>query len=169
MGYTEDFIGGNFGTHPDEGPGGIVGYEVTVAKDVAQLDDLVLVTINSDPEPKQAIEARWFPTGSFQVFPNKGDSGILMFVDEEAPALVGWKPSEVPPPPSGGGGSDVNLVVSSGGPVTSLVVTHNLGKFPSVTLKDSINQEIEAEVTHASVNQLTITLAAATSFTAILN
>lgn len=49
------------------------------------------------------------------------------------------------------------------------VVVHNMGKFPSVTIVDTANDEVEGEVKHNSNNQLTITFSAAVSGKAYLN
>lgn len=49
------------------------------------------------------------------------------------------------------------------------VVNHNLNKFPSVTIVDSANDEVEGNVNHVSKTQLTITFSAAFSGKAFLN
>lgn len=48
-------------------------------------------------------------------------------------------------------------------------ITHNLNKYPSVTVVDSANDEVEGNVNHISRNQLTITFSAAFSGKAFLN
>lgn len=48
-------------------------------------------------------------------------------------------------------------------------VTHNLNKYPSVTIVDSANDEVEGNVNHVSKTQLTITFSAAFSGKAFLN
>lgn len=48
-------------------------------------------------------------------------------------------------------------------------INHNLGKFPSVTIVDSANDEVEGNVNHVSNTQLTITFSAAFSGKAFLN
>lgn len=40
---------------------------------------------------------------------------------------------------------------------SSVVVNHNLGKKPSVSVTNSANEEVEGDVVHNSINQLTIT------------
>lgn len=47
-------------------------------------------------------------------------------------------------------------------------VIHNLGRLPVVTVLDSSNQEIEAQVDHVSINQLTISFAGPTSGSALI-
>jgi hypothetical protein len=49
------------------------------------------------------------------------------------------------------------------------VILHNMGKFPSVTIVDTANDEIDAEVKHNSNTQLTITFSAPVSGKAYLN
>lgn len=48
-------------------------------------------------------------------------------------------------------------------------ITHNMNKFPSVTVVDSAGDEVEGNVNHISVNQLVITFSAAFSGRAYLN
>lgn len=48
-------------------------------------------------------------------------------------------------------------------------VNHNLNKFPSVTIVDTANDEVEGEVTHISNTQLTIKFSAALSGKAFIN
>lgn len=43
--------------------------------------------------------------------------------------------------------------------LTPWVISHGLGKFPGVTLVDSDMSEIEADVRHDSLNQVTVTFA----------
>lgn len=49
------------------------------------------------------------------------------------------------------------------------VVTHGLGKFPSVTVVNRNNVEVQAEVTHNNDNQVTITFSGATAGKAYFN
>ena len=49
------------------------------------------------------------------------------------------------------------------------VVTHSLGKFPSVTVVNRNNVEVKAKVTHNNDNQVTITFAGATAGKAYFN
>lgn len=58
-----------------------------------------------------------------------------------------------------------NQLISS----TEWVITHGLGKKPSVTIVDSGDNVIVGEVHYDSLNQVTITLAGATSGKAYLN
>ncbi len=54
-------------------------------------------------------------------------------------------------------------------PQSSWVINHNLGKYPSVTIVDSANDEVVGEVKYNSVNQLTVSFSAAFSGKAYLN
>jgi hypothetical protein len=47
--------------------------------------------------------------------------------------------------------------------VSSVVVTHNLSKQPSVTIVDSSGIECEGDVAHNTINQLTLTFSASFS------
>jgi len=64
---------------------------------------------------------------------------------------------------SGGGGAPSSYVHTQGTPATTWNVVHNLGFFPNVAAVDSLNREFIADVTYVDVNNLTITLTAATA------
>ena len=49
------------------------------------------------------------------------------------------------------------------------VITHNLNKYPSVTITDSANDEVEGEVRYNGLNSLTVTFSAPFSGKAYLN
>ena len=48
-------------------------------------------------------------------------------------------------------------------------ITHNLDKYPSVTVVDSGGTKVQGDVTYNSANQLTITFSSSFSGTAYLN
>jgi len=54
-------------------------------------------------------------------------------------------------------------------PSSSWVVTHNMNKYPSVTVIDSASNEVEGEVTYNSLNSVTITFSGSFSGTAYFN
>tara|TARA_R110002020_G_scaffold205751_2_gene410423 strand:- start:1813 stop:2163 length:351 start_codon:yes stop_codon:yes gene_type:complete len=58
---------------------------------------------------------------------------------------------------------------SYGGASTSWTITHNLNKFPSVTVIDTANSVIIGQIEYNSENQLTITFKSATNGKAYLN
>jgi hypothetical protein len=62
---------------------------------------------------------------------------------------------------NGGGGTGLYFSYSQATPSASWIVTHNLGKRPSVTVLDSAGFEVLADVEHASLNAVTITHGAA--------
>ena len=64
--------------------------------------------------------------------------------------------------------NDKNLVVPFSNK-TGIVINHNFGKYPSVTVMDTSNEEIEAEVIFNNLNRCTINLNTAISGTIILN
>jgi|TARA_B110000211_G_scaffold222259_1_gene270762 hypothetical protein len=65
--------------------------------------------------------------------------------------------------------TDQTFTHNQGGASTTWNVTHNLNKYPSVTIVTSTNVVIIGNVAYNSVNQLTITLANADSGKAYLN
>jgi hypothetical protein len=84
---------------------------------------------------------------------------------------VGQGPSG-PPGPSGGdveGSGDLNYLHTQMSASTSWSVTHNLGKYPSVTVVDSAGDVCEGDIDYLSVNTLTLTFSAAFAGVAYLN
>lgn len=77
-----------------------------------------------------------------------------------------------PPGPSGGGGSgsgDLTCTHPQGAASDVWVITHNLGKRPSVTVQDSAFDAVDGDVFYNDANTLTITFSAAFSGVAYLN
>lgn len=70
--------------------------------------------------------------------------------------------------PSAPGGDDANLVHDFTNQST-VNFEHNLGKLPAVTIIDSAGDEVEGEVEHNSVNEITITFSAGLTGSVILN
>jgi len=66
-------------------------------------------------------------------------------------------------------GEDLNHIHTQGVASAAWSVVHNLAKFPSVTIVDTGGSEVEGEVTHTDVNNLTITFGAAFSGKAYIN
>lgn len=60
-------------------------------------------------------------------------------------------------------------VFTQGTPATTWSIFHNLGKYPSVSVVDSSNNEVVGDVNYNSANQVTITFSAAFSGKAYLN
>ncbi len=91
--------------------------------------------------------------------PAGGTTGQVLEKTSNADYATAWSTNSV---------SDKNFSQ----PFTSLstvVVAHNLGKYPSVTVIDSAGDEVEGLVDHTSINQLTITFSAPFSGVAICN
>lgn len=65
--------------------------------------------------------------------------------------------------------SQNNFVFDKQTPAAVWVVVHNMGKFPSVSIVDTANDQVEGEVRYNSNNQLTITFTAAVAGKAYLN
>lgn len=69
----------------------------------------------------------------------------------------------------GGVNLDANYVYTQASPSSQWVITHNLAKYPSVTVVDSANNMVFGEVLYDSVNQVTITFAGGFSGKAFFN
>ena len=64
---------------------------------------------------------------------------------------------------------DLNFVFTQAVPAITWTVTHNFGKFPSVSIVDTNDQEVFAQVDYVDVNSLTITFAEAQAGKAYIN
>ena len=64
---------------------------------------------------------------------------------------------------------DANFVFTQGIPSATWNITHNLNKFPSVTVVDSSKQIVIGDVTYTNTNSLVITFSAPFSGEAYLN
>lgn len=71
--------------------------------------------------------------------------------------------------PSGGGGGDLNYVHNQVAPAASWAITHNLAKFPSVSVVDSGLNLIMPDVHYVDNNNLSLSFGASTSGKAYLN
>lgn len=69
----------------------------------------------------------------------------------------------------GGVSQDAHFVYTQSSPSAQWVITHNLAKYPSVTVVDSADSTVYGEVEYNSINQLTITFSGAFSGRAFLN
>ena len=65
--------------------------------------------------------------------------------------------------------TDQTYTHNQSGASSTWTITHNLNKFPSVTVIDSANTVIIGQVAYSSVNQVTITFKSATGGKAYLN
>ena len=66
-------------------------------------------------------------------------------------------------------GTDKDYKHVQSGAAATWSVAHNLGKFPSVTVKLADGTQVEAAVTHTNENNLTITFSSSNSGTAYMN
>jgi len=98
--------------------------------------------------------------GGFVDYPNESTPVDAQFLNAVEAALVSG---------GGGGGSDANFVFTQASAANPWSVTHNLGKFPAVSVVDSGNNEIIPDVMYIDANSLTLTFAAATSGKAYMN
>lgn len=77
---------------------------------------------------------------------------------------------EGPQGPSGTPGTgDLSYTHNQSSPSATWTITHNLGKYPSVTIVDSAGTQLLGQVVHDSINQVTATFTTAFSGKAYLN
>lgn len=88
-----------------------------------------------------------------------------------APGPAGASGPAGPQGPQGpaGSGGDLSYTHVQATASATWLVTHNLGKIPSVTVIDSAGSEVEGDVAYTSANSLTLNFSAAFSGTAYLN
>ena len=67
------------------------------------------------------------------------------------------------------GTADLHYTFNQVSASASWTITHNLGKYPSVSIVDTAGTCVEGSVVHASANQLTVSFTAGFSGTAYLN
>ena len=66
-------------------------------------------------------------------------------------------------------GTDKNFTFTQSSAASSWSVTHNLNKFPSVTVTLADGTQVEAEIEHTNKNNLTITFSSSNSGVAYMN
>jgi hypothetical protein len=62
-----------------------------------------------------------------------------------------------------------NYVFTQSAAASVWTITHNMGKYPSVTIVDTANDEVEGQVNHISNTQLTVTFSAPVAGKAFMN
>lgn len=106
--------------------------------------------------------------------PNPGGIGATVWSTTEL-RLLHWDGSEwvaqavLPDVIEISGGQDKTYVHTQGVADTTWVVAHGLNKIPSVTVIDSLGDEVRGDVRHDSTNQLTLTFAYPFSGSAFCN
>lgn len=83
-------------------------------------------------------------------------------------ATVGPQGPPGPQGPSGPAGGS-SYVHDQAVPAATWIVTHNLNRYPSVTVVDSANTEVEGEVIYTSANVITLNFGSAFGGKAYLN
>jgi hypothetical protein len=105
----------------------------------------------------------------------EGPRGADGFVGSSGPAgpqgPAGPAGPQGPTGPAGrdGSGGDTHYAHDQSVASASWVITHNLGKYPSVTITDSAGDEVEGEVRYNGVNSLTVKFSAPFAGKAYLN
>lgn len=94
----------------------------------------------------------------------------IVVVERRPVAVVARRGIQGPQGPAGpAAGADLHFVHVQGPAASAWVITHGLGKYPTVRVVDSAGDECEGEIVYGSLNQLTITFSAPFSGTAYLN
>ena len=93
--------------------------------------------------------------------------GLPGAVGETGPPGLPGQPGQ--PGPTGSGGGDLNGSYTQGVPSSAWVISHSLGKYPSVTVIDSAGTLIEGDVSYPDGNTVLIQFASSFAGQAILN
>jgi len=97
---------------------------------------------------------------------------IEVYIGTEQPTprdeQVLWVDTDEPNPPSGGGG-DLTYVYTQNTPSTNWDVTHNLGKFPSVTTVDTGGTELIPDLSYLDISSVRLSFGAPTTGKAYFN
>ena len=113
-------------------------------------------------------EARSIYSGPIRRALDRVDRKLLEIEDAGGvPGPAGPPGPSGPPGPPGPGGA--TYVYNQGTAASTWVITHNLGYHPNITVEDSSGNTVEGEITHDSVNQLTLMFSAAFSGIAYLS
>jgi hypothetical protein len=152
---------------PAEPAYGPVAVRATVTKAPASLTDSleVVLTNYSAGHPFEVPAGQWMGRGT--TLPAVNDRCLVAFDDHGDAWVPAWIGIAVYP--AGGGGGDLHYVHTQGVASATWTVSHGLGKYPSVTVLDSLGDQLEAEVDYTSTTALTIHFAGPTSGSAILN
>lgn len=97
---------------------------------------------------------------AYELAVEQGFSGTLA---EWLETLVG------PEGPEGPMGTDLYYRHVQAAPSASAIITHSLGKFPSISIKDSSGQAVEGDYTHIDVNTVQVEFSSAFSWEALFN
>jgi len=95
-------------------------------------------------------------------------SAPAQLVTVAVPGVQGPRGLPGPAGPQGESG-DLSYVHNQATPSSTWTITHNLGKYPAVTIVDSANDQVGGEVNFPSVNQVIVSFSAAFSGRAFLS
>lgn len=105
----------------------------------------------------------------------EGPRGADGFVGSDGPAgpqgPTGPAGPQGPAGPAGrdGSGGDTHYAHNQSVASSAWIINHNLNKYPSVTITDSANDEVEGEVRYNGLNSLTVSFSAPFAGKAYLN
>ena len=127
----------------------------------------VQITVKISPE---SVKVGQPPVDSITVIHNTADAISIAQGPSGPTGPAGPSGPTGPTGPQGPSGAAVTSYVhAQASPSASWVVTHNLGMYPNVLVVDSAASVVEGEIVYNSVNQLTLTFAAAFSGSAYLS
>lgn len=89
-----------------------------------------------------------------------------VIVENEIVTIVSVGEQGPPGPPGASGDKHYEQSFTN---QSSVTVDHNLGKFPSVTVIDTANDEVEGSVDHISINQVIVSFSASFSGKVVCN
>lgn len=102
-----------------------------------------------------------------QVIIIDGETIVVQEVPPEQITVAEIGAQGIPGPPGPSGGTGFVFVQNT--PLSVWHINHGLQRFPSVTVVDSLNDEVEGDVVYVDGNNITLTFSAPFSGTAYLN
>lgn len=125
---------------------------------------------NGDPTGSRDPSSAWVTeqdklNHSGDLYWSTASSGAVWYwAKTGTPATWGWYQINI-----SGGTGDKTYTYTQSTPSDTWVITHNLGKYPSITVEDSAHSDVIGEYSYDSVNQVTLSFTGAFSGWAYLN
>jgi hypothetical protein len=98
-----------------------------------------------------------------------GPQNVTVSVTTPAPVTITSTSTQGPRGPPGRSGASVTYVFTQASPSALWTIAHNLDNYPSVTVTDSTEREVEGDVQYQDANTLTVGFSAPFSGVAYLN
>lgn len=121
------------------------------------------------PEEAKVFESQ-NPGDQYPPIPPDEDFEVVgPYTEGDVPTWDATTTTWIAEAPTGGVGGDLHFTFNQGVPAATWNITHSLGKFPSVSVVDSVGNFVEGSIHYIDINSLTLTFVSAFSGVAYLN